>query len=252
MEVVGDAQVTLWEYVETEGRVVDFWQLGELIGRLHRLPLAELQGLVSLPFCGDAEWLDVGGLIDRLERLRAVDGAQLEALRHASTRISGWREHARRGTPVICHGDVHPQNVLMSPEGVVLLDWDSICLGPPAFDHAALMTWSTRWGGGAATYGDFARGYGQDMRNTRIGEQLAALRLLAHHRQPTHQGGRGPGCGTRGRATHALLARRPRSAALEPGLNGAAKRTQRTLSRAIARDRSRTGIAKSGQLAAFA
>ena len=33
-----------------------------------------------------------------------------------------------------------PHNGLMSTNGVVLVDWDSICYGPPAFDHAALMT----------------------------------------------------------------------------------------------------------------
>jgi Ser/Thr protein kinase RdoA (MazF antagonist) len=60
-----------------------------------------------------------------------------------------------------------------------LIDWDSICLGPAAFDHAALMTWAERWGGLTATYRDFARGYGADLREAPLARELAALRLLA-------------------------------------------------------------------------
>src|SRR3954471_6394999 len=52
-------------------------------------------------------------------------------------------------------------------------------LGPPAWDHAALMTSEERWGGAAETYPDFARGYGADLRESSLAQELAALRLLA-------------------------------------------------------------------------
>ena len=40
---------------------------------------------------------------------------------------------------VVCHGDVHPGNVVMTDDGPVLLDWDLLCAGPPGWDHAMLL-----------------------------------------------------------------------------------------------------------------
>jgi hypothetical protein len=67
----------------------------------------------------------------------------------------------------------------MRGDEVVIVDWDMICLGPPAWDHAALITWADRWGGAPQTYPDCARGYGADLRDSPLAMELAALRLLA-------------------------------------------------------------------------
>jgi thiamine kinase-like enzyme len=108
-----------------------------------------------------------------------VGGDDIAALRRACVALRDWQSRARRDTLVACHGDVHPQNVLMRDDEVVIIDWDSICLGPPAFDHAALMTWAERWGGATDTYPDFASGYGADLRQSPLARELATLRLLA-------------------------------------------------------------------------
>jgi Ser/Thr protein kinase RdoA (MazF antagonist) len=80
---------------------------------------------------------------------------------------------------VICHGDVHPGNVIQSADGPVLLDWDLLCRGPAAWDHAPLMTWTHRWGGDAGIYESFAEGYGVSLRGDPLAEALAELRLVA-------------------------------------------------------------------------
>ncbi len=80
---------------------------------------------------------------------------------------------------VVCHGDVHPGNVIQSEQGPVLLDWDLACRGPAAWDHAPLMTWTDRWGGEAAVYERFAEGYGSSIRGDRLAEAIAELRLVA-------------------------------------------------------------------------
>jgi hypothetical protein len=67
----------------------------------------------------------------------------------------------------------------MRGDDVVIIDWDSICVGPPAWHHAALMTWAERWGGAAQPYSDFARGYGDDLRDSALAQELASVRLLA-------------------------------------------------------------------------
>jgi thiamine kinase-like enzyme len=134
---------------------------------------------VALPFCGDAAWLAVEQRIAAVEAANLVDAEGLAALRRACLELRGWRERARREPLVVCHGDVHPRNVLMRGDEVVIIDWDAICIGPPAWDHAALMTWADRWGGAAETYADFARGYIGDLRDSPLARELAQLRLLA-------------------------------------------------------------------------
>jgi Ser/Thr protein kinase RdoA (MazF antagonist) len=67
---------------------------------------------------------------------------------------------------------VHPQNVLMRGDDLVILDWDAVCLGPAAWDHAALLTWGDRWGGNPDDYTAFADGYGADLRESPSGRCL--------------------------------------------------------------------------------
>jgi Ser/Thr protein kinase RdoA (MazF antagonist) len=178
--LLGDAQVSLWEYVPVDARrPIDYVQLGEIVARLHRVPPSRLRDVVALPFCGDAGWLAIERRLADAEAARAVDADGIAALRAASLALGDWRERAREEPLVVCHGDVHPQNVLMRGDEVVLVDWDAICLGPAAWDHAALMRWADRYGGPARAYPDFAHGYGTDFRASPLANDLAALRLLA-------------------------------------------------------------------------
>jgi hypothetical protein len=62
---------------------------------------------------------------------------------------------------------------------VVILDWDSLCLAPAAWDHAPLLTWEDRWGGQAGTYEAFADGYGTNLSASPVAQLLARVRLLA-------------------------------------------------------------------------
>src|SRR3712207_1826358 len=50
-ETVDGATVSLWEFIAPEGDgAIDYQQLGEVVGRLHRVPLESLRGVVALPF----------------------------------------------------------------------------------------------------------------------------------------------------------------------------------------------------------
>jgi Ser/Thr protein kinase RdoA (MazF antagonist) len=180
VELVGDARVSLWEHIDAdEGRPIDFERLGEIVARLHRVAPERLRGLVALPFFGDAAWLGVEERLEAAAAANVVDADGIAALERACAALRGWQDRARASELVLCHGDVHPQNVLMRDDDIVLIDWDSICLAPPAWDHAALMTWPDRWGGAPNTYRDFARGYGADLSDSPLARDLAALRLLA-------------------------------------------------------------------------
>jgi aminoglycoside phosphotransferase (APT) family kinase protein len=81
----------------------------------------------------------------------------------------------------LCHGDIHPGNVIVnrSTGRPVLLDWDLLSVAPREWDHAALLTWSSRWGGDATTYPEFALGYESDFSSNDLATALAELRLLS-------------------------------------------------------------------------
>jgi Ser/Thr protein kinase RdoA (MazF antagonist) len=179
-EEIDGAKLSLWEYIPADDqRPIDFQQLGELVARLHWVAAEDLRGVAALPFCGDAAWLALEQNLAVAAAARVVGAEAIDALERECARLRGWRERARGEELVVCHGDVHPLNVLMRGDQVVLIDWDSICLGPRAWDHAALMTWADRWGGEAASYPAFARGYGADLRASPVAQELARVRLVA-------------------------------------------------------------------------
>jgi aminoglycoside phosphotransferase (APT) family kinase protein len=105
-----------------------------------------------------------------------MDEPAREGLRAAIDRNREWREFDH---VVVCHGDVHPGNVLMRADGPVLLDWDLLCLAPPGWDHGPLMTWTERWGGRPGVYESFAHGYGRSLRGDPAATAIAELRLVA-------------------------------------------------------------------------
>jgi Ser/Thr protein kinase RdoA (MazF antagonist) len=177
---VEGAAVSLWEHVDADpSRPIDFEQLGEIVARLHRIAPARLEDVVALPFCADATWLAVEQNLELARAANVVGDDGLAALRRECVALRDWQVRARREQLVVCHGDLHPQNVLMRGDEVVILDWDAICVGPPAWDHASLITWADRWGGAPGSYPDFARGYGADLRESSLAKELAALRLVA-------------------------------------------------------------------------
>jgi aminoglycoside phosphotransferase (APT) family kinase protein len=164
--------VTALERVHPHGEV-NWREVGAMIRRVHDLDPADLPGL---PFCGDFPQWQFDQLLDDVRA--DLDPLALRGLQAAVERADGWSERARQ-VPVVCHGDVHPGNVLPTGDGAVLLDWDLRCVGPAAWDHGPLMTWSSRWGGAPDIYEAFADGYGASLRGDWMGEHLAELRNVA-------------------------------------------------------------------------
>lgn len=75
------------------------------------------------------------GLPSQLERMRsriAANSLLPEALRE---RLLARLETMPSGDR-LCHGDFHPDNVLMTPRGPVIIDWNDATCGVPAADFA--------------------------------------------------------------------------------------------------------------------
>jgi Ser/Thr protein kinase RdoA (MazF antagonist) len=174
--IVEDHAVFAIQAIEDSGPV-DWRSVGEMIARLHSVGIDDLAVGYPVPFCGDFPWWDFASLMDDV-------GVELDTVSRAAIGAAIARGmpllNEQRGHPsVVCHGDVHPGNVIQSAEGPVLLDWDLLCHGPAAWDHGPLMTWTGRWGGESGIYEAFAEGCGRSFRNDPLAEAIAELRLVA-------------------------------------------------------------------------
>jgi hypothetical protein len=156
---------------------VDWSAVGDLVARTHRLGIDRVGEVCRLPTCKSfAHWrfremLDsVSDLLDDCDR--RILSSQVES-------VGDWSNDAEAAVSVVCHGDVHPGNVIASSGVMWMIDWDMICTAPAAWDHAALLTWEERWGGDPGLYAAFAEGYGADFRGDPLATTLARGRLLA-------------------------------------------------------------------------
>jgi aminoglycoside phosphotransferase (APT) family kinase protein len=100
--------------------------------------------------------LDAGRLVDALDRAGESGDATFDGLlqhlgdRVTSRRLDGLRQGMAWLTsnrpssaerPVICHGDFHPQNIMISGGTVTgVLDWPNVVIADPAHDVATTLT----------------------------------------------------------------------------------------------------------------
>lgn len=170
----GEYRVTAWERIEPRSEPIDWVAVGSLVRRVHETDRAALPAGVPLPAPSSLPWWDFDALLARAAP--ALDGPARAGLEAAIRRHRGWSDPAGA---VVCHGDVHPGNVMMDADGPVLLDWDLLCLAPPGWDHGPMLTWAERWGGAPGEYDAFARGYGRSFRDDVRAQAFAELRLVA-------------------------------------------------------------------------
>ncbi|MFZ9627764.1 MAG: phosphotransferase [Ilumatobacteraceae bacterium] len=165
------------ERVTPSSQPIDWEAVGAAVRAVHHVDPASAAAVYPLPKCSVFGHWDFAAMFDDV----AVElgAAERVAVRAAVDRLAGWQQAAELAPQVVCHGDVHPGNVLMTADGPVVIDWDMLCAGPAAWDHAALLTWEHRWGGDAGTYAGFARGYGTDLTDDPLAQLLAEGRLLA-------------------------------------------------------------------------
>lgn len=174
--VTGDHTVFAIAVVDDAGPI-DWEAVGKVVAVVHRTAIDDFPTGYPLPFCGDFPWWDFAALVTEVGS--ELDSRSRAALDAAIGRSLPVLVEQRRKRLVVCHGDVHPGNVIQSVEGPVLLDWDLLCRGPASWDHAPLMTWTERWGGELGIYEAFAAGYGRSMHDDPVARAIAELRLVA-------------------------------------------------------------------------
>ncbi|MDQ1294085.1 MAG: hypothetical protein QG608_1968 [Actinomycetota bacterium] len=154
--------------VEAAGRLVTFWHratdtgqpattadLGRLLRELHALPapgfpLKPFDPLVAIP--------------ERFTQARGVDEGDLAFLRDLAARVGERYRALEFTTPHgFIHGDAHRNNLLVTPDGVVLLDFDWVATGPREWDLLPTAVATQRFGLPADQYAAFCAAYGRDV-----------------------------------------------------------------------------------------
>ena len=172
--LVGDLSVTAWDRIRDESTPIDWAQVGTMVRRVHDTDPRSLPSSVPLPSPTVFPWWDFDSLLERAAS--ALDDAARRGIVEVIDRHARWKEFDE---VVVCHGDVHPGNVMMRDGEPVLLDWDLLCLAPPGWDHGPLLTWAERWGGRPGNYDEFACGYGRSLRDDPQTVAISELRLVA-------------------------------------------------------------------------
>ncbi len=177
-DVVQEAglSATAWKYVASSGDPIDWRAVGAILRQVHDLAPSALPSTVPRPSPAAFPWWNFDRLLGDVDDV--LDSAARDGISAVLDRWSGWSDWDP-AISVVCHGDVHPGNVIMTNDGPIVIDWDLLCIAPPAWDHAPLMTWTERWGGEPGIYESFAEGIGAAMRGDDRAEALAELRLVA-------------------------------------------------------------------------
>lgn len=166
---LGEHVVTVWERVRGTGRQAGPAELAELLRGVHALPPVE--------WIGDwAPLADVRARVADAEELAADDRRFL--LRRCAEVEAALDELQFPLAGSLVHGDAHPGNVIVGPDGPVLCDFDSSCLGPPEWDLTPLAVGLERFGDPEGRYATLARVYGFDVRSWSGFAVLRAAREL--------------------------------------------------------------------------
>ena len=142
----GALTATAWERLAIVDAEPDWREVGRMVAIVHELDLAAVPDGYPVPPAESFPWWDFDALLAEVGA--AIDPPARAGLEAAIAQHGRWPDGVSR---VVCHGDVHPGNVVMTNDGPVLLDWDLLCAGPPGWDHAMLLRLPI-WGWPAAWY----------------------------------------------------------------------------------------------------
>ena len=168
---VGGHLVTVWQAVEASASPADAADLAGILRGLHtvdaappaELPAWNVAGSIRRRL-GEAAGVGADDLAFLHEELAAVEG-MLEGLAEVESLVS----------PGIVHGDAFLGNVVASPLGPVLCDFDGVSVGPREWDLVPVAVGALRFDYTAGLHERFVRAYGVDVT---AWQGFAALRRL--------------------------------------------------------------------------
>lgn len=151
----GPYLATVWEVVRAGGQRPRGRDLAKLLRRMHELP--------EPPFALPA-WEPLDDVRRRIGEADGLGAADLAFLRERCEAVSDRLDALEFVQPTsLLHGDAHLGNLIPSPAGPVLCDFDSASLGPPEWDLTPLAVGVVRFGEPVGRYRELVRSYGFDV-----------------------------------------------------------------------------------------
>ena len=164
--VAADHWVTAWELLDVRDHAaVDAADLGRLTRRLHDRTRDLGDALDDLPR------LDPFAAVEaQLAAAEARDGEGDADVRRLHSEASDLRLAWDELGPdplgrAVVHGDLHRDNVVVTPGGLVLVDLELAGVGPPTYDLATQVAAIERYGGPPRDHEAFVGAYGYDVRD---------------------------------------------------------------------------------------
>ncbi|GAA4191446.1 hypothetical protein GCM10022252_31330 [Streptosporangium oxazolinicum] len=172
---------TFWHHEEHIGPPPDPAQLGPLLRRLHDLPPVPFDLPTHDPFGGVRRAIDASVALARDDRDWLI--GRCEALAEA------YYERVEFVLPYgLVHADAHRGNLIRTPGGFLLCDWDGVCAGPREIDLIPTLQ-GGRFGLTERQRANFSETYGYDatgwegypvLRDMRELQTLTAVLRNAH------------------------------------------------------------------------
>ncbi|WP_188986997.1 phosphotransferase enzyme family protein [Saccharopolyspora thermophila] len=151
---VGEHLATLWQHVPEIGPMPSGADLGELLRRMHSKPASP----------NFLDWQPMADIRRRLADAVEIDPADRAFLEqrcdHLEERLAELSFPLPRS---VIHADAHLGNVIGGPDGPVLCDLDSVCIGPPEWDLTPIAVGRLRMGHPPSWQDELARAYGFDI-----------------------------------------------------------------------------------------
>jgi hypothetical protein len=147
---------TAWDFVPSAGYRPTGRHLAELLVKMHALAIpAEL----DLP-----PWAPLDAVRNRVGEAEALDPGDREFLLERCDQVERKLAELEFPRPRrVVHGDAHLGNVIPSPEGPVLCDFDSSGIGPAEWDMVPVAVGVLRFGEPVDTYRQMVDTYGLDV-----------------------------------------------------------------------------------------
>jgi len=151
----GEHLATVWHEVPRTGPPPTGADLATLLRQVHELPAPPFE----LPV-----WEPLADVRARLADAVDLDPADRAFLLRRCDEVESALATVRYELPIgPIHGDAHLGNLIPGPDGPVLCDFDSTCIGPREWDLMAMPVGQLRFARPSQHYSDFVGAYGFDV-----------------------------------------------------------------------------------------
>ncbi|HVN11586.1 MAG TPA: aminoglycoside phosphotransferase family protein [Kineosporiaceae bacterium] len=156
---IGGHLVTVWQAVQTAAAPATASGLAEILRVLHAV------GAPPPPDLPD--WNVVAAIRRRLGEADGVAEGDLAFLREELAAVEAMVAALQEVEPLVpsgvVHGDAFLGNVIASPGGPVICDFDGVSVGPREWDLVPVAVGALRFDYGTGLQAEFARAYGVDV-----------------------------------------------------------------------------------------